>query len=144
VLDEIHCPLSSLDLGGKRWRSDGLERVPVHLLSFAGVAAERLSCGPETIYARLGIGFPAAQFVDQFAQFGQRNIDAASDVQDSPAIGSLASQLATHDENTPQQKENGQGERAEDDQRQEHTARHGLILSPDGLDGLDLWGGPAA
>ena len=97
VLDEIHCPLSPLDLEGKRWRAGGMERVTVHLLSFAGVAAERLGCGSEAVSARLGIGFPAAQLVDQFGQFGQLHVDAAGDVQSGVAIGSVASQLAAHD-----------------------------------------------
>jgi hypothetical protein len=109
MFDEVHCPLSTLDFGGERWRSGGMKRVLVYLLSFAGVCAERLACGPETVYARLRIGFPATQFVDQFAQFGQRYVDASGDVQSGAAIRSVASQLAAHDQHTPQQKEDEQG-----------------------------------
>jgi hypothetical protein len=49
MFDEVHCPLSTLDFRGERWRSSGMERVLVYLLSFAGVRAQRLACGAETL-----------------------------------------------------------------------------------------------
>jgi hypothetical protein len=124
VLDQIHGPLGTLDLGPQP-SAGRTKRVLIDDFRLSGVPAERLGGREQARPASLRPGLAAAQIVDDDRQLGQRYVGPTGNVDcRSPVLG-ISPQLAAHDEDSPQQQEDRHAQGEEYDQAQQRVGRHG-------------------